>query len=140
MTSASGRQTTSSVRVRYAETDKMGVVYHSNYLIWFEVGRTDWLRQRGLTYRSLEEQGFFLPVTEAHCRYLASARYDDLLFILARATKLTRVQLRFDYRVAHEQGTVLATGHTEHCFLSRDGRPVRVPNEVRELLGTLPNP
>ena len=126
-----------SLRVRYAESDQMGFAYYANYLIWFEVGRTDWLRQRGVTYRSLEEKGYLLPVTEAHCRYLASARYDDLLFVCARATRLTRVQLRFEYRILHEDASLLATGHTEHCFLSREGRPVRVPPEVRELLGDL---
>ena len=123
-----------SLRVRYAESDQMGFAYYANYLVWFEVGRTDWLRQRGVTYRSLEEKGYLLPVTEAHCRYLASARYDDLLFVCARATRLTRVQLRFEYRILHESGGTLAMGHTEHCFLSREGRPVRVPPEVRSLL------
>ena len=126
-----------SLRVRYAESDQMGFAYYANYLVWFEVGRTDWLRQRGVTYRSLEERGYLLPVTEAYCRYLASARYDDLLFVCARATRLTRVQLRFEYRILHEKGGTLATGHTEHCFLSREGRPVRVPSEVRRLLGEL---
>ena len=126
-----------SLRVRYAESDQMGFAYYANYLVWFEVGRTDWLRQRGVTYRSLEEKGYLLPVTEAHCRYLASARYDDLLFVCARATRLTRVQLRFEYRILHESGGTLAMGHTEHCFLSREGRPVRVPPEVRNLLGDL---
>jgi acyl-CoA thioester hydrolase len=125
------------LRVRYAESDQMGFAYYANYLVWFEVGRTDWLRQRGVTYRSLEEKGYLLPVTEACCRYLASARYDDQLFVLARATRLTRVQLRFEYRIVHENGALLAEGHTEHCFLSRDGRPVRVPEEVRALLAEL---
>lgn len=125
------------LRVRYAESDQMGFAYYANYLIWFEVGRTDWLRQKGVTYRSLEEEGYLLPVTEAFCRYLASARYDDLLSIFTRATRLTRVQLRFEYRIVHADGRVLAEGHTEHCFLSRDGRPVRAPQAVRELLGGL---
>lgn len=133
-------ETVLSLRVRYAESDQMGFAYYANYLVWFEVGRTDCLRQRGVTYRSLEEKGYFLPVTDVHCRYLASARYDDLVFILTRATRLTRVQLRFEYRVAHENGTLLATGHTEHCFLSRDGRPLRVPDEVRGLLADLVSP
>lgn len=125
------------LRVRYAESDQMGFAYHANFLVWFDVGRTDWLRQHGVTYRSLEEKGYFLPVIEAHCRYLASGRYDDSLFVFARAARLSRVQLRFEYRIVHENGTLLAEGHTEHCFLSRDGRPVRIPQEVRALLSDL---
>ena len=81
----SARQTSSGVRVRYAETDQMGVVYHSNYLIWFEIGRTDWLRETGWTYREMEAEGIQLPVIEAHCTYRLGARYDDDIEIRTRA-------------------------------------------------------
>ena len=122
------------VRVRYAESDQMGFSYYANYLVWFEVGRTEWLRTRGCTYRSLEDDGFLLPVTEACCRYLAPSSYDDSIFIYTRVGKLTRVQLRFDYRLIREDGTVLATGHTNHCFLSKEGRPLRAPEKIQELI------
>lgn len=123
-----------AVRVRYADSDQMGVAYYANYLVWFEVGRTEWLRSRGFTYRSLEERGIFLPVTEAYCRYLAPSRYDDLLFVVTRVGKLGRAVLRFDYRVCREDGIPAAFGHTEHCFLSRNGKAVRAPDEIARVL------
>jgi len=130
---ASQRQTTSSVRVRYAETDKMGVVYHSNYLIWFEVGRTDWLRDTGCTYREMEADGIQLPVIEAHCEYRQGARYDDDVEIRTRAKKLSPVRVRFDYEaIRRADGATLATGHTVHAAIDRQGRPIRMPDRVRE--------
>jgi len=82
---AGGLATTTEIRVRYAETDAMGVVYYANYLVWFELGRTDWIRAHGMTYREFEEHGVLLPVIEAHCAYRASARYDDLVRPSARS-------------------------------------------------------
>ena len=123
-----------AVRVRYADSDQMGVAYYANYLVWFEVGRTEWLRSRGYAYRSLEGEGVFLPVTEASCRYLAPSRYDDLVWIVTRVGKLGRTVVRFDYRILKEDGTLAAEGHTEHCFLSRAGRPVRAPQAVARIL------
>jgi acyl-CoA thioester hydrolase len=122
------------LRVRYADSDQMGVAYHANYLVWFEVGRTEWLRSRGYAYRAIESHGVFLPVTEASCRYLAPCRYDDLLSVVTRVGRLGRTVVRFDYRVLKEDGTLAATGHTEHCFLSHDGRPVRAPREIHAIL------
>jgi acyl-CoA thioester hydrolase len=135
MTSSSSiRHTTSNVRVRYAETDKMGVVYHSNYLIWFEIGRTDWLRETGLTYREMEADGIQLPVIEAHCEYRQGARYDDDIEIRTRAKKLSPVRVQFDYEaVRRADGATLATGHTVHAAIDRQGRPVRMPDHVRDL-------
>ena len=130
----SQRETTSSVRVRYAETDKMGVVYHSNYLIWFEIGRTDWLRDTGLTYREMEADGIQLPVIEAHCEYKQGARYDDDIDIRTRARKLSPVRVQFEYQATRRaDGALLATGHTVHATIDRDGRPVRMPDRVKEL-------
>jgi acyl-CoA thioester hydrolase len=123
-----------AVRVRYADSDQMGVAYYANYLVWFEVGRTEWLRARGYAYRSLESEGVFLPVTEAACRYLAPSRYDDLVWIVTRVGKLGRTIVRFDYRILKEDGTLAAEGHTEHCFLSREGRPVRAPEAIARVL------
>ena len=135
MTKASAsRVTTSHVRVRYAETDKMGVVYYANYLVWFEVGRTDWLRDTGWTYREMEAEGIQLPVIEAHCDYRLGARYDDEVDIRTHARKLSPVRLRFDYEVIRRaDAAVLATGHTVHATIDRQGRPVRMPDRVRDL-------
>ena len=127
------RRTT--VRVRYAETDRMGVVYYSNYLVWFEVGRTEWLRETGWSYREMETDGVALPVIEAHCEYRQSARYDDDLEILTRASLLTPVRIRFDYDIVRVRDQALtALGYTVHATLDASGRPCRVPERVRALL------
>ncbi len=129
------RMSTSVVRVRYAETDKMGIVYYAHYLVWFEVGRTEWLRQTGWTYRAMEEQGFGLPVIEAHCEYKTSARYDDEVEIRTTARIVTAVRLAFDYEVVRRaDGQTIASGHTVHASVDRSGRPVRLPARVKELL------
>jgi acyl-CoA thioester hydrolase len=124
------------VRVRYAETDQMGVAYYANYLVWFEVGRTDWLRQAGATYRDMEQDdGVALPVIEAHCEYRRPSRYDDELTIATRATMITPVRVRFDYDVlrAGDDGP-LAVGYTVHASVDAGGRPKRLPARVRALL------
>jgi acyl-CoA thioester hydrolase len=127
------RRTT--VRVRYAETDRMGVVYYANYLVWFEVGRTEWLRETGWSYREMEVAGVALPVIEAHCEYRQSARYDDEIEIVTRATALTPIRIRFDYEVVRaEDQAVVAIGHTVHAALDANGRPCRLPDRVRQLL------
>jgi acyl-CoA thioester hydrolase len=131
---ATGRQATSALRVRYAETDKMGIVYYSNYLVWFEIGRTDWLRQTGWTYREMEADGIQLPVIEAHCEYRQGARYDDDVEIRTTAKKISPVRVQFDYEaIRSADGARLATGHTVHATVDRDGRPVRMPDRVRDL-------
>ena len=122
------------VRVRYAETDCMGVVYYANYFVWFEIGRTDWLRDTGHSYRAMEDEGVQLPVIEAHCEYRRAARYDDELEIRTRATLLTPVRIRFDYEIVRGDET-LVTGHTIHAALDRSGRPCRLPAPVREMIG-----
>jgi acyl-CoA thioester hydrolase len=129
------RATSSVVRVRYAETDKMGVVYYANYLVWFEIARTDWLRETGWTYRSMEADGFSLPVIEAHCEYTASARYDDEIEIKTTARLLSPVRLAFDYTAWRPvDNQAVASGYTVHASLDRSGRPVRLPARVKELL------
>ena len=129
----SPRQSVSTVRVRYAETDQMGVAYHANYFVWFEVGRTDWLRAFGVTYRDLEAEGFLLPVIEAHCEYRTSARYDDELRITSTARLVSAVRVAFDYEIGGLSATI-ATGYTVHATLDRQGRPVRVPARIKELM------
>jgi acyl-CoA thioester hydrolase len=129
-------QTTCQIRVRYAETDGMGVVYYGNYLIWFEVGRTDLLRQLGESYREIEEnEGVYLPVVEAHCRYHRPARYDDLVDIVTRASRPSRASVQFDYELSRaEDRILLASGSTLHVAVGRDGKPRRLPRKLRELL------
>jgi acyl-CoA thioester hydrolase len=128
------RITTSTIRVRYAETDKMGVVYYANYFVWFEIGRTDWLRETGWTYRAMEDEGIQLPVIEAHCGYRQGARYDDDLEVRTRAQKLSPVRIQFDYDVVRRiDGAAIAAGHTVHATIDRQGRPVRMPDRVKDL-------
>lgn len=124
------------ITVRYGDVDQMGFAYYANYLDWFEVARTEWFRARGKRYRELEAEGIWLPVTEASCRYLASARYDDRLRLVSWISELGRVTLAFEYRVERvEDGKLLATGRTRHALLDPTGKPVRLEGELRKLLG-----
>ena len=112
----------------------MGVVYHANYFIWFEVGRTDLLRSAGWTYREMEADGFSLPVIEAHCEYKQPARYDDELEIRVEAALASPARVRFSYEVARPSDALtLVTGHTVHATIDRDGRPCRLPERVKGL-------
>lgn len=110
-------------RVRYAETDAMGVVHHANYYVWFEMGRTELFRELELDYRSMEGEGIFCPVLETHCHYRMPARYDDLLTLETVIVELTPVKWTFGYRVLRGDH-LLAEGRTVHCFMNREGRPV----------------
>jgi len=114
----------------------MGVVYYANYFVWFEVGRTEWLRETGWSYREMEHEGVSLPVIEAHCEYRQPARYDDDVEIHTRATLITPVRLRFDYELRRELNEPpVAVGHTIHAAVDANGRPCRLPARVRELIG-----
>jgi acyl-CoA thioester hydrolase len=119
------------IRVRYAETDGMSVAYHANYLTWFEVARTQLLEDIGVTYRSLEEAGFLLPVVEANLRYLAPSRYDDRLEVLAKVVEPPRARIRIEYEVRRD-GRLLTTGYTVHAFMSREGLPLKPPQIVQD--------
>mgnify|MGYP000860392058 CR=1 FL=1 len=122
------------VEVRYAETDQMGVVYYANYLVWFEVARTDLLREAGWTYRDMEADGFSLPVIQAHCDYKQSARYDDVIDIQTTGELLSPVRVRFTYQVRRaDDGALLAEGFTEHATLDAGGRPRRLPARARRM-------
>ena len=122
---------TMQVRVTYRDTDQMGFVYYSNYLVYFEMGRTELLRRLGRTYRECEKQGIFLPVLEASCRYRIPARYDDLIEIRTRVTRWTRAALDFEYECRRvDDGTVLATGITRHAFTDADGHVVRAGDRI----------
>lgn len=128
------------VRVRYAETDKMGVVYHANHLVWFEIGRTEYCRSRGLTYREMEDAGdAFLVVAEAYCRYKAPAFYDDELVIRTHLTELRRRSMRFGYEILRaDDDSVVAEGETGHVVTDRQGRVRTLPDLYRELLTATP--
>jgi acyl-CoA thioester hydrolase len=113
----------------------MGVVYYANYLVWFEVARTEWLRATGWSYREMEHDGLTLPVIEAHCEYRQPARYDDEVDIATRATLLTPVRIRFDYRVTRAaDGRLSAVGYTVHAAVDRAGKPCRLPARVQDML------
>jgi acyl-CoA thioester hydrolase len=124
----------STLRVRYAETDKMGVVYYANYFVWFEVGRADLLRSLGWTYREMELAGISLPVIEAHCEYHRSARYDDELDVMTEGRMLSQVRMEFNYEVVRrDDRAVTASGRTVHAALDAGGRPCRLPARIREV-------
>lgn len=131
----SGLPSVSTIRVRYAETDQMGVAWHGHYLAWFEVGRTDLLRREGVTYRELEAGGLRLPVIGTEVKFLRPALYDDLLEIRTTLAAMGGARVRFHYEV-HRQGTAgpLATGTTEHAAVDVRGRPRRLPGDLRRLL------
>ncbi len=122
------------LRVRYAETDKMGVVYYANYFVWFEVARTDLLRALGWSYREMEHAGVSLPVIEAHCDYKRPAKYDDELDVRTEGRMVSPIRMQFDYEVVRvEDGVVAASGRTMHAALDAAGRPCRLPRRVLEV-------
>jgi acyl-CoA thioester hydrolase len=124
------------LRVRYAETDKMGIVYYANYLVWFEIGRTDYCRARGFSYREMEENDeAFLVVAEAYCRYKAPAFYDDELIVRTHITELRRRSLRFGYEIVRvSDGQIVAEGETGHVVTDADGRVRSFPEGYAQLL------
>jgi acyl-CoA thioester hydrolase len=129
------REHTVAVRVRYGETDQMGVVYHARYLEYFETARTELLRTAGLAYAEMERRGIFLVVTEAACRYRSPARYDDVLRVRARVAALGKASVRFEYDLRTEDdGRLVAEGHTELASVDARKRPVRLPEDVAGLL------
>jgi acyl-CoA thioester hydrolase len=127
---------TITVRVRYAETDKMGVAYHANYFVWFEIGRCELLRTVGRSYRDMEAAGIGLPVIEAHCAYKSPARYDDELVVKTKGTLLSPARVEFEYEISRpSDATINAVGRTVHAAVDTTGRPCRLPDYIRELLG-----
>ena len=123
------------IRVRYAETDQMGVVYHANYLIWMEVARVDYCRASGFRYKDLEsEHGVLLAVTEVACRYLSPARYDDEVEIVTSLRKANHRAVTFEYELRSDTGRRIATAHTSHIFLNREMRPTTLPVQFRAML------
>ena len=124
----------STVRVRYAETDKMGVVYYANYFVWFEVARAELLRSLGWSYREMETAGVALPVIEAHCDYHRPARYDDELDVRTEGRMLSPVRMQFTYEVVRREDAALAaSGTTLHAAIGANGRPCRLPQRIRDV-------
>ena len=134
-------ETVSDIRVRYAETDQMGVVYHANYLIWCEIGRTDFIRSIGQPYASLEADGLRLAVSEAALRFHASARYDDSLFVHTRLVDVRSRSLTFAYQIVHNDRGLVVGATTSLVSLAADGRAVALPGALRGLMqGALTQP
>jgi acyl-CoA thioester hydrolase len=129
-----------TVRVRYAETDQMGVVYHANYFIWFEVGRVELMRSLGIEYKRMEiEDDCHIVVVDVHCRYHASARYDEVLRVRTRITESRNRSIRFSYEILRDTDqTLLAAGETLHVICGSNGKPKLLPEKYRAILGTSP--
>ena len=125
-------------RVLYGDTDAMGVAYYASYLKWFEIGRAEFFRRCGLNYRDVEKRGCFLPVYEAYCRYLKPAHYDDIIHIQTGFSFTGKARLRFDYRLlCKENGQLLAQGYTVHVCTDKNGRVLKPPRYLKELLLSL---
>jgi len=123
------------IRVTYADTDAMGIVYYANYLRWFEIGRTELMRSLGVAYKDLEGEEVHLPVSEVSCKYLQSARYDDVLMVETRVDFLKRASMQFHYRLWRKaDGAELVSGTTLHAFVDGKGKIIRVPAFLREKL------
>lgn len=122
-------------RVIYGDTDNMGVAYHANYLRWFEIGRAELFRSLGMTYKSIEEKGYFLPVSEVYSKFVDSARYDDLIVIEAAVDGSLRAGIKFDYRILRKDDEVeLVQGFTKHAYVDRSGRVIRPPRFIIDIL------
>ena len=126
-----------TVRVRYAETDQMGVVYYANYLVWMEVGRVEYCKAAGFSYKNMEiEDGVVLAVAEARCRYASPARFDDEVVVRTWVEEANARMVRFGYEMTRAgDGRRIASGETKHIFLSRDFRPCRMPEKYRANFG-----
>jgi acyl-CoA thioester hydrolase len=120
------------IRVRYQETDNMGIVYYANYLVWFEVGRTEYLRSLGIVYTGIEEKGLYLMVASVSCQYKSPARYDDLVRIQTWISEIKNSSMKFEYKLFVGE-RLIATGESIHVFTNKSGHPVRMPEEIRSL-------
>lgn len=124
------------LRVRYGETDQMGVVYHGEYLVYCEIGRTEMIRSLGMSYAAMEERGCLLAVSEAHVRFHSAARYDDPIVVETWLTDLRSRAVTFDYLITHEEkGTRLISAQTKLVAIDRSGKPTAMPEDIRHLLG-----
>ena len=134
------KEHTIQVRVRYSETDQMGVVYHGNYLPYFEIGRVEWLRNKGISYKSMEEGGIALPIVSLTLNYKKPARYDDLLIVKTIFKSQVSVKLEFECEIRNEQGDLLTTGYFLLVFVDiKTGKPVPPPENINDLLREIEN-
>ncbi|HYF75377.1 MAG TPA: thioesterase family protein [Candidatus Nitrosocosmicus sp.] len=126
------------LRTRYGETDQMGIIYHPNYYIYFEMGRTEFLREAaGMSYKELEDTGIMLPLTETHCKYRIPAKYDDELIVRTSIKELTVARIAFEYQLLRNvDGAILAVGETVHAFTNKQGRPVNLKKANQGLFET----
>lgn len=123
------------IRVRYGETDQMGVVYHGNYAHYLEVGRTEWLRKLGITYKSMEASGIMLPVVTLNINYKKSACYDDLIQVKTQLLKMPSAKIEFEYEILNEKKEILATANTTLVFIDvNKNRPTRCPEYILDKL------
>ena len=130
------RECVSTLRVRYVETDQMGVVHHSAYLAWMEVARTEYLRARGVPYRLLEEKGIRMPLLSVRAEYRVPARYDDEVELVARLAHANSVRFTFEYEMRRlVDGVLFCTGRTEHAATDTSGKPRRIPRDLLDLIG-----
>lgn len=127
-----------SLRVRYGETDQMGVVYHGNYPQYLEMGRVEWLRSLGISYKDMEESGLKLPVISLSIRYKKPAFYDDVLTVLTSLVKPPQVKIEFDYKIVNAEGDILAEANTVLAFMEiARNKPVKCPDYLLEKLNSL---
>ena len=122
----------STIEVRYAETDQMGIAHHSNYAVWFEVARTDFIKAAGISYTDVEKEGIITPLTSLECKYKKAAFYEDQLQIHVNLTKLSTVRLEFSYKVTRGDD-LIATGKTTHGMVTKDLKPINVKKEHPEI-------
>ena len=125
-------------RVIYGDTDNMGQVYYGNYFRWFEIGRSEMFRKLGLPYKTVEDNGIFLPVSETHCKYSTPAKYDDIIVIETSVDTSVKGGIKFDYTIYAEDGeTLLAKGYTKHACVNQQGKVVRPPKFIKEILARI---
>ena len=122
------------IRVRYKDTDRMGVVYYGNYLTFFEVGRAELMRDLGFPYAEIEADGYILVVTEASAKYHANVGYDSEVTVKTKIAKVRNASIRFNYEVVDEEDKLLVSGHTVHACLNSDLKPVRIPPDLKEVI------
>ncbi len=125
---------TTDIRIRYKDTDRMGVVYYGNYFTFFEIGRSEYMRELGFPYSRLEREGYSLVVTEASAKYHANVGYDSLIRVKTAITELRKVRLRFDYEVISENNVRLVSGHTIHACLNSNQKLVKIPHVMMKIM------
>ena len=123
------------IRVRYGETDQMGVVYHGNYALYLEMGRIEWLRKLGISYKNMEENGIMLPVVSLNINYKKSAGYDDVINVKTQLKNVPTAKIEFEYEITNDKGEILTTAHTTLVFIDmKTNRPVRAPQHILDVL------